>query len=57
MAQDLLARDQEQEGEWDEIGAWAGWEEIALGLVPVGIVFAPVVEREFLIRQVLLVMT
>ena len=55
MAQVLLVRDREREEGWGVVwgGAWAGWEEVALGQVPAGIVCAPVVEQEFLIRQVL----
>jgi len=51
MVQVLMAKGQEQEEDWGVV--WAGWEEADLGRVPVGIVFAPVVEQKFLTRQVL----
>jgi len=53
MARDLLVRDPEQEEEWGKVGAWEGWMETALGQAPAEAAFAPVVEQEFLIKQVL----
>ena len=53
MAQDLMVRDREQVGEWEWGVALAeeGWVEISLGQDQVVIVFAPVAEQRFLIKQ------
>jgi len=58
MAQDLLVRDREQVEEWvrDVVLVGGGWVGINLGQDQVGIVFAPVVEQRFLIKQEHLVM-
>jgi hypothetical protein len=53
MAQAHTAKDQEQVEDWDAAGAWEGWEEVVLGQGPVGIAFALVVEREFLMKWAL----
>jgi len=59
MVQVLLVKEREQVEEWVwGVGlAGEGWAEIALEQVPVGIVFAPVVEQRFPIKLVLLAMT
>ena len=48
-----MVRDQEQAEEWEWGVALAeeGWVEISLGQDQVVIVFAPVVEQRFLIKQ------
>jgi hypothetical protein len=53
MAQVLLVKDREQVEEWvrDVVLVGGGWVEISLGQDQVGIVFAPVVEQRFLIKQ------
>ncbi len=53
MAQAHTVKGQEQVEDWDVAGAWEGWEEVVLGQVPVETAFAPVVEREFLMRWAL----
>ena len=53
MIQVLLVKGQEQERGWDVAGVWVGWVGTAQERAPAGIVFAPVVEQRFLIRQVL----
>jgi hypothetical protein len=58
MAQALLAKDQEQEGESGVVREreWGGWVETALGRGPAEIVCVPVVGQRFLTKQVLLAM-
>jgi|CryGeyStandDraft_7_1057128.scaffolds.fasta_scaffold373023_2 hypothetical protein len=53
MAQDLLVKDREpvEEWEWGVALAEGGWVEISLGQDPLVIVFAPVAEQRFLIKQ------
>jgi hypothetical protein len=53
MVPALLVKGQEQVEEWDVVwgGVGEGWEEIVPELVPVEIVFAPVVGRRLLTRQ------
>jgi hypothetical protein len=43
-------------GGWDVVAVEAEWVGIALGQVPAGAVYAPIVEQRFLIRQVFLAM-
>jgi len=51
MAQVLLVKDREQVKEWGVALAEGGWVGISLGQDQVVIVFAPVVEQRFLIKQ------
>ena len=53
MAQAHTVKGQEQVEDWDVAGAWEGWEGVVLGQAPAEIAFAPVVEREFLMKWAL----
>jgi hypothetical protein len=56
MVQALMDRVQALAGGWDVVVVEAEWVGTALGQVPAGTVYAPVVEQRFLIRQVFLAM-
>jgi len=52
-----MGKVRELAGDWDGAGVWDGWEETALGQVPVEIAYVLVVGQGFLTRQALLAMT
>jgi hypothetical protein len=52
-----MGKVREPAGDWDGAGVWGGWEETALGQVPVEIAYVLVVGQAFLTRQPFLAMT
>ena len=52
-----MGKVREPAGDWDAAGVWGGWEETALGQVPVEIAYVLVVGQGFLTRQAFLAMT
>ena len=57
MAQAPMGKVREPAGDWDGAGVWDGWEETALGQVPVEIAYVLVVGQAFLTRQAFPAMT
>ena len=52
-----MGKVRELAGDWGVAEVWEGWEESALGPVPVGIVCVLAVGQKFLIKQAFRAMT